>query len=456
MTDTPTKPAAAPTSAQLFGELLKELKKHPADVEQRVVAHIRETTQHATLPSYHNNGASEQDKLKMYAFLLLAVRQDLSRLKGTVASGQATKPAEAKPEPAAKAESPKPASTETKTNAPAAKIEPASATPPDDATLKIATMLKAMMGGQQQTVTVDEAKVREIVNAVVGDQLMAIRKDAQDKIAAYLSKIPPRDCIEIRKWDGTVTEVKGAYHRQLPDIIQTLTSVNAIGWSEFVYIHGAPGAGKTHMLRQIAQALNVPHYPFPCGPTTTEGKLLGFNNIANGTFVPGWLYKPYKEGGLVGLDEVDLADASVLAGANSIENDEFTFGNGETVKRHKNFHLIAFANTIGTGATGGFIRNKLDAATLNRFTHIKLEYDPELEAKIFGNPKWAAYVVKVREYVAKNCNNSLYITPRATRKGAAYLANGIPPEKVADRVLFGLCSEEVKQSILKNVGPFKA
>ena len=45
--------------------------------------------------------------------------------------------------------------------------------------------------------------------------------------------------------------------------------------------------------------------------------------------------------------------------------------------------------------------------------------------------------------------------PRATRKGAAYLAAGIPWEDVADMVLFGLCSKEVKVNVLKNVGPYK-
>ena len=459
MTETPTRPQ---DSGFFFGELIKRLRMHPAEVEQRVVAHIRETTGHATLPSYNANGASEESKIALYKELLLCVlKKDFSTLKGTVAAGQALKPVERAIEtPKVEPEAPDEPKTVNRLKTPTAPATlTAAATDDDDQIAKIAGLLKSMMGSKAQVPIMDETKIREIateiIQSVVGDKLMAIQANAVERINAYLAKIPPRDALEIKKWDGTVNEVKGAYHKQLPQIIKALTSPNAIGWSEFLYVYSAPGCGKTHMLRQIAQGIGVQHYPFPCGPTTTEGRLLGFNNIANGTFVPGWLYKPYKEGGVVGLDEVDLADASVLAGANSIENDEFTFGNGETVQRHKDFYLIAFANTIGTGATGGFIRNKLDAATLNRFTHIKLEYDEVLEARICGNEKWAQYVARVRSYVQKNCNNSLYVTPRASRKGAAYLKAGIPVAEVCDMVLFGLCSAEIKDNILKNVGDYQ-
>ena len=107
----------------------------------------------------------------------------------------------------------------------------------------------------------------------------------------------------------------------------------------------------------LAKALNVPYYPIQCGPTTTEGKIVGYNNIATGTFIEGLAYKAFKNGGLVCLDEVDLSDASVIAGAgNALENQFYTFGNSETIERHRDFYLIAWANTRGTGATGGETR----------------------------------------------------------------------------------------------------
>lgn len=263
--------------------------------------------------------------------------------------------------------------------------------------------------------------------------------------------------VEVRAYDGSLLgeRVTDKSHKQLEEILQALTASNAMGFPEQLYIYGAPGAGKTHLAKQIAKALGVRCFAYPMGPTITEGKLLGFNNIATGTFIPGWLYEAYKNGGLVALDEADLADASVLGAANSIDNDCFIFGNGELVNRHKSFYLIAFANTIGTGSTKGFIRNTLDAATRDRFTIIKLEYDEILEQEIYGNKEWALYVQKCRDYVTKHCQASIYITPRATRKGAAYLAAGIPVEKVMEWCIFKGCSEDIKQTIRSNVGIFQ-
>ena len=244
------------------------------------------------------------------------------------------------------------------------------------------------------------------------------------------------------------------FHKQLPLIVKLLASRNAMGFSEFIYIWGAPGSGKTHMAKQIAKCLGVRAYTYPVGPTITEGKLLGFNNIATGSFIAGWLYEAYKNGGLVALDEIDLADAAVLGATNSIENDAYIFGNGEAIERHQDFYLIAFANTQGTGNTKGFVRNILDAATRDRFTQIELEYDEELEKAIYGNVEWAQYVQKVREFVKTSCNSSVYITPRATRKGAAYLAAGVDIDTIMDITIFKSCSKDLKKSIIDNVGKF--
>jgi AAA domain (dynein-related subfamily) len=453
--ETESPPAAKPAlvnSDFLLKQLAERLKAKPPELQQRVTAHIRERTGHSTIVSFHNNGATEAEKVEVYSECLRAVLTgDFSPLKGQIAAGQVT--AEPKPEP-------KPVSRDDLAAEEPVTPQPAQSTPNPvgqvTADPKIAAAIQVLMGALgPQSPPIDEAQVRQIVTGIVGERMKEIRSEAMSRVEEYIQKIPPREVVEIRKWDGTVTEIKERCHKQLPLLVKLLASRNAQGWSEFLYVWGAPGAGKTYLLKQLAKALGVKAYPFPCGPTATEGKMLGFNNIANGTFVQGWLYPAYKNGGLVGLDEIALSDGSVMAANNSIENDTFTFGNGEIVERHKDFYLVAFDNTLGTGASGGFVRNRLDAATLNRFTIVKLEYDAELERTVYGDAKWAEYVLRVRTYVEKNCNGSFHITPRATRKGAAYLANGVPPEAVCDMVLFGLCSKDIKETILKNVGPYK-
>jgi cobaltochelatase CobS len=282
----------------------------------------------------------------------------------------------------------------------------------------------------------------------------------QKQIEEINSKFGDRrvELIQIKHPDGTVTELdqtKEVFHKQIPLILKLLSARNHAGWPEFLWIGSAPGAGKTHMAKQLAKMLKVPAYVYPCGPTITEGKILGFNNVVNGQFVKGWLYDAYKNGGLVALDEIDLCDASVLGSCNSIENDSYTFGNGEYVERHRDFYLIAFANTFGTGSTRGFQRNVIDAATLDRFTQLKLEYDEEMELALNGHDSWVKYVFKVRKYAEQHAAGSMYITPRASRKGAMYLKAGIDPETVCNMVLFNRCSANIKESIEAECGKFK-
>ena len=65
--------------------------------------------------------------------------------------------------------------------------------------------------------------------------------------------------------------------------------------------------------------------------------------------------------------------------------------------RGKNVAIIAAANTFGTGADLMYAgRNQLDAATLDRFYVVKMDYDEALEQDISGVPPtnpliaWAA------------------------------------------------------------------
>ena len=446
-------------AAFFFDALVAKLNSSKIpDAQDRIVAHIRTVTGHTTLPSYHQSTDLEDERVQIYMACIKAVLTgDFSALHGQPTAGKPVsrddladfKAAQPAPQPA-----------------PAPKPEAQPLTGVDPKLQAVVTAIVAAIGQGQAGGKIDEREVRTIAEQVLdqkfGDAHKSIvefshgvAESCSKMVKDYLKSIPPRDVIEIHNNGKLVNTIEGRVHKQVPTLAKMLLSRNAQGYSEFIYVYSAPGAGKTRMTKDIAACIGgLPYYAFPCGPTATEGKMLGFNNIANGTFVAGWLYKAFRDGGLVALDEIDLADASVLGACNSIENEEFTFGNGECVQRHKDFHLIAFANTIGTGATGGFVRNKLDAATLNRFTHVKLEYDEDLERGVFGNSDWASYVIKVREYVTKNCNGSIYITPRATRKGAAYLATGHTPAEVADMVLFGLCSPEVKQTILSNVGAF--
>ncbi len=453
------------------------------DAQLRLTAHVRERTGHNSLVAFYNNGSTPELKLEILKELFRALlKGDFSELKGQVPAGQAATPA--KPEepvqeapgipkklpavefgipPEPEAPQPSPGVSHT--------VKAAKGSPQGKPAGRAAALeaLAELLNAPQQ-VQIDPDEVRaiatEIVESHLKERLVDARNDlaerlnaftttAQKRVDDYLAKIPPRDVIELRKWDGTVKELSGLRHKQLPTVIKSVTARNRSGWPVPCWWYGAPGAGKTHLFKQVAEALDATFYPIPMGPTTTEGKLLGYNNLATGSFVKGQLYEPYKNGGFVLIDEIDIADPSVLVGANSISsNDEFMFPNGEVVPRHRDFYLVASANTLGTGSIGGFTRNKLDAATLDRFAKFRLEYDAELESTLCGNAKWAEWVYKVRQYVEANCSQSIYITPRASINGAALLANGLSAAEVVEATVLAMMPKDLKQTVITQVGLF--
>lgn len=465
--------AVASDPKWLFEELTRRIRTSPrSDCQLRITAHIREKTGHSTIVSFHNNGATKEQKVEVYQECIKAIiTNDFNPLLGTIPAGQAPVPKAApEPEPEKPEADPailKPTPRSESPAAPSMSAPPRSTTPVGSK----ADILKMIGEMLENSGSVDPDEVASIARDIVASEMKILNKEVNARLEegikntanglkiavdAYLAKVPPKDVIELRKWDGTVKEITGLRHKQLPLVIKATTARTVSGWPVPAWWYGAPGAGKTHLWRQVSEALGVKYYPIPLGPTSTEGKLLGYKNLATGDFVQGCLYLPYKEGGLVNLDEIDVCDPSVLVGANSISsNEEFMFPNGEVVKRHRDFYLVASANTLGTGATGGFTRNKLDAATLDRFAKFKLEYDADLESNLCGNPKWAAYVWKVREYVEKNCSQTTYITPRASINGAALLAAGLTPTEVMDATLFAMMSKDMKATVIKAVGQYQ-
>jgi MoxR-like ATPase len=251
-----------------------------------------------------------------------------------------------------------------------------------------------------------------------------------------------------------------------PQVVQIATYVNADvpawAWS------GA-GSGKTHMARQIAEMLELDCYVISVDPTLTVSKLLGYRNVANGEFVEGFLYKPFKDGGLVALDEGDTGDAGVIASLNSLlANGHYLFPNNETVKRHPKFRVIVFANSRGTGAVAGYVaRNKLDAATLDRFALVEVKYDEGLEMAVAtgeGSPgePWKpaqpasqatlTAFVKWVQSVRAEVGQSVLISPRASMNGCKLLRAGVPMAEVVSAVVTKLCANDTITRIQEKCG----
>lgn len=273
--------------------------------------------------------------------------------------------------------------------------------------------------------------------------------------------------LEIKTPGGMIKPVSGLMHRQATELA-TWANADVPVWA-----WGGAGAGKSTLFYQVAGMLDYDDESarlVSVGPTTTASNLIGFCTAGNGDYKEGLLYRPFKEGWIVGLDEPACGDASVLAQLNAmIANDRYTFPNGETVKRHERFRILCFDNTKGTGATAGYTaRTRLDAATMDRFAVIEMKYDEELELAICTGemPKdrkswtggesgehadlckrWVKWVQLVRDYVGQ----SVLVSPRASILGVRAIRAGIPVAEVKEALVFKLVAADTKARIIENV-----
>lgn len=236
-------------------------------------------------------------------------------------------------------------------------------------------------------------------------------------------------------------------HFQFKNVARILASRTHDGYPIPVWLWGAAGGGKTTLGEQLAKAFGVDFYQVSMGPSYTEHKLVGYVNQLSDKYVEGFIRPAFENGGLVLLDEADLTDAAVLAALNAaLANKSYLFPDGKTVPRHKDFYVVAGANTLGNGERGGYKRNKLDAATLDRFIPYLLQYDHVLEKKLAQEFGWfAEWVWRVREFLNETETPGVLGT-RAIVYGASLLKTHDPVE--VKRFVLQRFPEDVIETIL--------
>lgn len=148
---------------------------------------------------------------------------------------------------------------------------------------------------------------------------------------------------------------------------------------------GPAGTGKSTAVMNIAKELGLRFYMANRIQNTFE--LVGFVN-ANGNYVTTQFYEAFTKGGLFLFDEVDASSPEALVTINAaIAQGKMSFpGQPIPIPMHPDFKVVCAGNTYGTGATMEYTgRNKLDAATLDRFMMIEWGYDYNLEYQLIKN-----------------------------------------------------------------------
>lgn len=206
-------------------------------------------------------------------------------------------------------------------------------------------------------------------------------------IAENYGSLPKR--FEVKMPDQEVREIKGVAHSEFETVL------NLVNVDIPVFLTGPAGSGKNHLCKMVAEAMGLDFYF--TNAVTNEFKLTGFID-ANGNYHETEFYKAFKNGGLFMLDEMDASIPEVLIILNAaIANRYFDFPNGK-IEAHENFRVIAAGNTVGTGADNEYTgRIQLDAASLDRFALIEIDYDYNIEVSIArGNEELVKFIRNFR------------------------------------------------------------
>ena len=212
----------------------------------------------------------------------------------------------------------------------------------------------------------------------IEDRTMAgIKNTIDNYIAKTYGPIEKKVTLTI---DGKKKDLEGVQHEKFETVLKFVAN------DEPVFLTGPAGSGKNVLCKQVADVLDIPFYF--SNAVTQEYKLTGFTD-ANGNYQETQFYKAFKDGGLFMLDEIDASIPEVLVILNAaIANRYFDFpAPVGFVKANKNFRVIAAGNTFGTGADYDYVgRNQLDAASLDRFAMVKIDYSPAIEQNVaMGN-----------------------------------------------------------------------
>mgnify|MGYP000929459249 FL=1 len=260
---------------------------------------------------------------------------------------------------------------------------------------------------QIQDLQKDKDKLIEKVKQAVDAAQEGIKKaEERVKAAEEEAKKAGGRIIQVQLKDGNkkIRDVKGVFHPKFERILQLAKR------RKNIFLYGPTGCGKTHVCQQLAEALNLPFYFVSCTTGMSEGQLAGrlLPVGKQGTFeyIIGEFVKAYETGGVFLLDEIDAADPNVLLIINSaLANNKLAIPNRPKkpyADKHKDFICIAAANTVGTGANRLYSgRNKLDAATLDRFQigKVYMDYDSNVESQLCPNTELRTQLLSFREKV---------------------------------------------------------
>jgi MoxR-like ATPase len=324
------------------------------------------------------------------------------------------------------------------------------------------------LGGHQAAAPVDADAVRAIAQDVVLGATPSFLEAARAAAEAVLAGQAPR-VVEVRQHDREPARVEGAH-----PLCEKVLRLSTAGVN--VLLVGPAGCGKTHLAEQVAKALGRPFGALSLTAGITEsaltGRLLPTGDGGRFEYVESPFVRLYGGGGVFLFDELDAADPNMLLVVNSalanghMEVEQRAASDLPTrVDRHADTIMLGAANTYGTGADAKYVgRGVLDAASLDRWYIVEMDYDRAYEARLFGGQApeakpWQAAdpatcdqdVLALGKWVqalrdkAERAKVTRIVSYRMVQKAVAARRAGVPSAEIQRDLLAGWSADELRQ-----------
>lgn len=281
---------------------------------------------------------------------------------------------------------------------------------------------------------------RMLAREEMRDEFTNWQAAAAKAVADAIAAMPPR-IIQIVSQTAPAVTLPGPMHYKTEETIRIAALAHPI------MLVGPAGCGKTTIGQHVAAALQLPFYITSTINDTHE--LTGFVD-GYGKYHSTPFRRAFEHGGVWVADEIDAWDASALLAANAaLANGYAVFPDrDEPIMRNSGFRIVATANTYGNGADRVYIgRNELDAASLDRFAMITVDYDLTLEQIMSGgNHRWLEHVWEIRKAVMEKQVRHVVGT-RAIIYGSAALASGIAWDRCEEIYIYKGMSESDRRKI---------
>ena len=304
---------------------------------------------------------------------------------------------------------------------------------------------KATEQTQKSIVEATQSSFAKILEEMSGDAL---------SIDEIVSSSEFKDAVlSIANVQRTVHVVRPSGVKHTEDVVHENFEhlLKMVGAGINVALVGEAGSGKSTAAEQCARALGLDFYPVSFHAKMTSTDLRGYMD-AKGDYNESAMYRAFKLGGLLCLDEFDRSNTEVVVSLNNLlAGASYLFPNNELVKKHEDFRVVACQNTTGSGGSKQYAAaQRQDASTLNRFVTIPWDIDNAMERKVAGDTPITTIVQMIRSK-AKELGVDVVISPRQSIHANTLVDMGYSTTQAIDYAITGMMADDVRRRLVDDI-----